>query len=68
MKNVLDIAQGTVNLVSIYNVDMRTIEHSLCEWDKYERVRLGQGTPRSKYDAHLNSLLNFQNTPEGPVA
>ena len=47
---------------------MRTIEHSLCEWDKYERVRLGQGTPRSKYDAHLNSLLNFQNTPEGPVA
>ena len=30
-------------------VDMRTIEHSLCEWDKYERVRLGQGTPRSKY-------------------
>lgn len=30
-------------------VDMRMIEHSLCEWDKYERVRLGQGTPRSLY-------------------
>ena len=30
------------------NIDMRCIEHSLCEWDKYERVRLGQGRPRSK--------------------
>ena len=29
-------------------VNMRCIEHSLCEWDKYERVRLGQGRPRSK--------------------
>jgi len=29
-------------------IDMRCIEHSLCEWDKYERVRLGQGRPRSK--------------------
>ena len=28
-------------------IDMRCIEHSLCEWDKYERVRLGQGRPRS---------------------
>lgn len=31
-------------------IDMRCIEHSLCEWDKYERVRLGQGTPRSVFD------------------
>ena len=31
-------------------IDMRTIEHSLCEWDKYERVRLGQGRPRSRFD------------------
>jgi len=30
-------------------LEMRDIEHSLCEWDKYERVRLGQGRPRSKY-------------------
>lgn len=29
--------------------DMRMIEHSLCEWDKYERVRNGEGTPRSLY-------------------
>ena len=38
------------NNVAAYRnvVDMRCIEHSLCEWDKYERVRLGQGRPRSK--------------------
>ena len=30
-------------------LEMRDIEHTLCEWDKYERARLGQGAPRSKF-------------------
>lgn len=30
-------------------LEMREIEHSLCEWDKHERVRLGQGRPRSLF-------------------
>lgn len=30
--------------------EMRDIEHTLCELDKYERVRLGEGKMRSKYD------------------
>lgn len=30
-------------------LEMREIEHTLCEFDKYERVRLGEGRPRSKY-------------------
>ena len=46
-------------------VDMRCIEHSLCEWDKYERVRLGQGKPRSKYHADTGMFLE---SPNGPVA
>src|SRR3990167_3089511 len=25
------------------NLELREIEHGLCEWDKYERARLGQG-------------------------
>lgn len=29
--------------------EMREVEHTLCEFDKYERVRLGQGAPRSKF-------------------
>ena len=31
-------------------LEMRDIEHNLCEFDKYERVRLGEGRPRSKYN------------------
>ena len=31
-------------------LEMRDVEHSLCELDKYERVRLGEGKMRSKYD------------------
>lgn len=30
--------------------EMRDVEHCLCEFDKYERVRLGEGRPRTKYD------------------
>lgn len=26
--------------------EMRDIEHSLCEWDKFERARLGEGRPK----------------------
>lgn len=29
--------------------EMREVEHTLCEFDKYERVRLGQGKPRGVY-------------------
>lgn len=31
------------------DLEMREIEHTLCEFDKYERVRLNQGKPRSIY-------------------
>lgn len=30
-------------------MEMRDIEHSLCEFDKYERARLGHGRPRQKF-------------------
>lgn len=29
--------------------EMREVEHTLCEFDKYERVRLGQGRPRGVF-------------------
>lgn len=29
--------------------EMREVEHWLCEFDKYERVRLGEGRPRVKF-------------------
>lgn len=30
-------------------LELREIEHSLCEFDKYERVRLGEGKPRALF-------------------
>lgn len=35
------------------DMEMREIEHTLCEFDKYERVRLGQGRPRSRYNGSI---------------
>lgn len=29
--------------------EMREVEHTLCEWDKYERARLGEGRPKQKF-------------------
>lgn len=29
--------------------EMREVEHTLCEYDKYERVRLGEGAPKQLY-------------------
>ena len=38
-------------------LEMRDIEHCLCEFDKYERVRLGQGKPRAKYKPKVQEEL-----------
>jgi hypothetical protein len=29
--------------------EMREVEHTLCEFDKYERARLGEGKPKQRY-------------------
>jgi len=29
--------------------EMREVEHLLCEWDKYERARTGEGRPKQRY-------------------
>jgi len=48
MRELLDLAVKYTTF-SRPALELRDIEHSLCEFDKYERVRLGQGQPRSKY-------------------
>lgn len=37
-------------------LELREIEHSLCEFDKYERVRCGEGRPRSLFQPHTEEL------------
>lgn len=39
-------------------LEMRDVEHSLCEWDKYERVRLNEGKMRTKYDWRHATNIN----------
>jgi hypothetical protein len=34
-------------------LELREIEHSLCEYDKYQRVLLGEGAPRQKFVPNL---------------
>ena len=48
--------EHTLKDTPIKNIDMRTIEHSLCEWDKYQRIHLKQGRPRSKFDHHISFM------------
>jgi len=58
MKMLLDISDnryasdspwGKVREDHVPDLEMREIEHSLCEFDKYCRVKFGEGEPRSKY-------------------
>ena len=49
MAELLDLA-SEYGAVYLPTLEMREIEHCLCEYDKYERVRLGEGRPRAKFN------------------
>ena len=55
MKDILWVANHMNQLdENLWPVDwprweMREVEHTLCEFDKYERVRLGEGRPRGVF-------------------
>lgn len=40
-------------------LEMRDIEHSLCEFDKYERARRGEGRPKQRYVYHGDASFNI---------
>ena len=48
MKELLDCSPSYLQ-GHMEPLEMRDIEHCLCEFDKYERTRLGEGRPRAKY-------------------
>lgn len=48
MKDLLKVAPEYLPSIGS-DFEIREIEHGLCEFDKYERVRLGQGRPRQVY-------------------
>ena len=50
-EQMMDLLDYSVEMLEPFvpALEMRDIEHCLCEFDKYERTRLGQGRPRAKY-------------------
>lgn len=51
MRDLLKIVQCRKMSFDSRSIEMREIEHSLCEFDKYMRVKNGEGRPRSRYNA-----------------
>jgi hypothetical protein len=54
MRSLFDTVRGSTLLDPIilnenWPFELREVEHNLCEFDKYQRVKLGEGRPRSKY-------------------
>jgi len=49
MQHLLQISPNFIQ-PHVPTLEMRDIEHSLCEFDKYMRVFHGEGTPRMKYN------------------
>lgn len=50
MRGLLERSQDTNYWPSEWpQWEMRDVEHTLCEFDKYERARLGEGTPKQRY-------------------
>lgn len=41
-------------------LELHDIQFQLCEFDKYERVRLGQGRPKAKYQPKVDQALHAQ--------
>ena len=49
MRDLLSMSPLHLTKDFLPKLEMRDIEHSLCEFDKYERVRNGEGAPRGRY-------------------
>jgi len=49
MYELLQLAPDYITMSQMPRLEMRDIEHSLCEFDKYERVRNEEGAPRGRY-------------------
>jgi len=50
MKKLLTLARKKIHTKP--RLEMREIEHSLCEFDKYERARLGDGKMKRRYNGY----------------
>jgi hypothetical protein len=62
MRELLQIAKDRTDPTILPKLEMRDIEMSLCEFDKYERLRLGSGrfgTGRSSMERYYPAELGL---------
>lgn len=54
MRELLSVAQNDPDAwpTAWPRWEMREVEHTLCEFDKYERARLGEGRPKQRFTPH----------------
>jgi hypothetical protein len=51
MRHLLNLSRDGANWpIDWRRWEMREVEHTLCELDKYERTRRGEGTPKQRYN------------------
>lgn len=58
MRELLEVANKKKHK-HVPKLEMRDIEHSLCEFDKYMRVKQDEGRPRSKYNPKEKTTRGF---------
>jgi hypothetical protein len=56
MMDLLTLSRTSPHL-QLPRLELHDIQFQLCEFDKYERVRLGEGRPKSKYVRRNGSAL-----------
>lgn len=63
MQQLLHLSRSEDNWPSDWGQwELREVEHTLCEFDKYERVRLNEGRPRQRYRPDIKGEENGLNT------
>lgn len=73
MLKLLELSKDPANWPAEWPAwEMRDVEHNLCDWDKYERVRLGEGTPKQRFDGGGAKTISYglgksRPSPRAPV-
>lgn len=68
MKELLELSKDTQNWPNEGHfppLEMRDIEHSLCEFDKYLRAKNGQGRPKQIFRGGTGEVVAVKGRPKG---
>jgi hypothetical protein len=52
LRNFHDSVRGDLERVGLGDLHAQDLQNCLCEFDKFERARLGEGKPKRKFRPH----------------